>query len=337
MLMLLFSCKNEAGEIQRGFYYWKAGDMSIYEVESLKELSGDRLYIKLFEVTIDAEEGIIPISKSYMEIPDSLSKELEVIPTIFIENDVIARSTEMELEELADNVIYLTEKFLEEKLIQTEGKKLRSSEIHIDCDWMESSKDKYFYFLNALKKHTEKTISCTLRLYPFKFKSRMGVPPVDRAMLLCYNLLNPNGNSDKNSILDLEELKKYVATDKDYPLPIDIALPVYSNCFKYVNGQFDEAVHGVPGALESVCLPSDDGLWFTVVADTVLNYSFYKQGQRIKIERVSSNDLLKACEIIRDNVSLSEGATIALYHLDEQEIKQYDHETLDSVFLLFDN
>lgn len=335
--MLLFSCENEAGDIQRGFYYWKGGDMSITEANSLKELSGERLHIKLFEVTIDAEEGIIPVSKSYMEIPDSLSKELEIIPTIFIENEVIARSTEMELEELAENIIYLNEKYLDEKLIQEGGKKLNSHEIQIDCDWMESSKDKYFFFLRVLKKLTDKTISCTLRLYPYKFTDRMGIPPVDRVMLLCYNLLNPNGNSDKNSILDLNELKKYVETDKDYPLPIDIALPVYSNCFKYVNGQFDEAVHGIPGALESVCLPSDDGLWFTVEADTVLNYSFYKKGQRVKIERVSSEDLLKACEIISDNISLSEGATITLYHLDEQELKQYDHETLDSVFLLFSN
>jgi hypothetical protein len=39
---------------------------------------------------------------------------------------------------------------------------------------------------------------------------------------------------------------------------------------------------------------------------------------------------------VRDSVELQKGATVGLYHLDENEMKQYNYETLDSVYMLFD-
>ena len=69
--------------------------------------------------------------------------------------------------------------------------KISCQEIQIDCDWTKSTKDKYFYLLKKIKELSKKEISCTLRLYPYKYPEIMGVPPVDKAMLMCYNLIKP--------------------------------------------------------------------------------------------------------------------------------------------------
>lgn len=337
MITGLVSCSDGAsGPVKRGFYFWQSGDLNNYEEHYLKETNAEKLYVKIFEVTNDEIEGAIPVTKSYMELPTRILSETEIIPCIFIENEVIAKSTDDQLEQLAENTVFLTKKFLDEKLPKVAGDKVTCEEIQIDCDWMESDKEEYFKFLKAIKKHWDKKLSCTLRLYPYKFTEAMGVPPVDRAMLLCYNLLDPKTNNNKNSILNLQEMKKYIETDKAYPLPLDVALPTYSSCYIFENAKFEEVQHGISKELEGACHAGDDNLWFTVKSDTVIHYEYYEKGQRLKIERVSDELLLEATQLVIDNVTFSDAFTVALYHLDENELVNYDHETLDAVFQLFD-
>ena len=336
-IMIILSACSDGGSrsVTRAFYYWKSGDIRLFENHIFEESNAQKLYIKIFEITLDDLEGAIPQSKAYTEFTKEFLDQAEIVPTIFIENDVIAKSTTEQLDELAKNTVSLTEKFINDKLKANSNDVLRCNEIQIDCDWMASSKESYFKFLKAIKKYSDKQISCTVRLYPYKFTKEMGVPPVDRVMLLCYNLLNPKNHSDKNTILDLEELKKYVQTDNNYPLPLDVGLPAYSSCYMFVNGKFDEVRHAVPEDLEEITLEKTGKLWYTVERDTSFKYDYYKGGQQIKIERVSAKLLLDATKMIVDNVELDDELTVAIYHLDENELNQYKHETLDSVYLLF--
>lgn len=336
LIALLSACSGNSYTHTRGFYYWKSGGVTEFEEHIFKESDASKLYVKLFEVTLDEVEGIIPVDKIYADFSEDFLGKTEVVPCVFIENDVIARSENKELEELVENILFLVDKYINDKLKEKKTAEITWKEIQIDCDWMKSSKDKYFQFLSYLKEKTDKRLSCTLRLYPYKFQEEMGIPPVDRAMLLCYNLLNPQTNPDKNSILDIQELKKYINGAKKYPLPLDVGLPIYSSCYKFVNGQFDEVEHDVPDGLEGACLPSEDGLWFTVEKDTSIHYNYYRKGQKLKIERVPKKLLIEASTFIRDKVELESSSTIAIYHLDQSELKNYTHETLDSVFFLFD-
>lgn len=323
-------------KVNRAFYFWKSDWLGESEEEIFHDAGANKLYVKIFEITLDEMEGAIPVSKSFTQLSSAMLRGSEIVPCIFMENEVLAQSTNEQLDELAKNTVFLTKKYLATKLKRHQADKLKCTELQIDCDWMESSKEQYFYFLKCLKKYTDKTLSCTLRLYPYKFRNKMGVPPVDRVMLLCYNLLNPRSEVNKNSILDLGELKKYLVTDQAYPLPLDVSLPTYSSCYVFSNGQFDAVYHGIPENLESICLPSEDGLWFIVQQDTTLESNYFKKGQRLRIERVGSKQLLEATRLIVEHVPLGENATVGLYHLDENELKHYSHETLDSVFLLFD-
>lgn len=337
IVIFLVACSSEGNqEVNRAFYFWKSDWLRETEEQFFNEVGAKKLYIKVFEITLDEMQGAIPVSKSFTQLSTKFLKGAEITPCVFIENEVIAKSTNEQLDELAENTVFLVRKFMDSKLKKNQADQLNWKELQIDCDWMESSKEQYFYFLKQLRKHTDKKLSCTLRLYPYKFSERMGVPPVDRAMLLCYNLLNPRSEAYKNSIMELGELKKYLVTDKKYPLPLDVSLPSYSSCYVFSNGLFEQVYHGIPENLESVCLPSEDGLWYIVKQDTALQDNYFKQGQRLRIERVSAKQLLEATRLVVKYVHLDENATVGLYHLDENELKNYSHETLDSVFLLFD-
>lgn len=337
LLIFLHACTTGGNhKVNRAFYFWKSDWLGETEEQLFNDAGANKLYIKVFEITLDELEGAIPASKSFTQLSTNFLKGTEIIPCVFIENEVIAESTDEQLDELAENTVFLVDKFMNSKLKKNQADKVNWTELQIDCDWMESSKEQYFSFLKRLKKHTDKKLSCTLRLYPYKFHTKMGVPPVDRAMLLCYNLLNPRSEADKNSIMDISELKKYLVPNQDYPLPLDVSLPTYSSCYLFSNGQFEQVYHGIPENLEGICLPNEDGLWYVVKQDTTIGANFFKRGRRLRIERVSPKQLLEATRLIVKYVPLDENATVGLYHLDENELKNYSHETLDSVFLLFD-
>jgi hypothetical protein len=208
-------------------------------------------------------------------------------------------------------------------------------ELQLDCDWTASTKDAYFRLVSEVKKRSGKVISCTLRLYPYKYPDKMGVPPADRAMLMCYNLISPVGNPKKNSVLDLKELESYMH-DAGYPLPLDIALPTFSLTQVYRGGQFMGLVRLTKEQREQALKQTpNDPLWYTVVADTEIGDAYLRAGDQVKLEEISSETLLNACTLLRKRVKLANNATVALFHLDQANLNLYSHETLTRAYTIF--
>ena len=64
-------------------------------------------------------------------------------------------------------------------------------EMQVDCDWTQGSRAAYFALLRALRDrlHAQgRRLSATIRLHQVKCSADTGVP-VDRGMLMAYNLL----------------------------------------------------------------------------------------------------------------------------------------------------
>jgi hypothetical protein len=101
-------------------------------------------------------------------------------------------------------------------------------EIQVDCDWTGSSKASYFKFLKLLKEKSGKIISVTIRLHQVKYYKKTGVPPVDQGVLMYYNMSDFQDIETKNYILDLKLAKQYHYNFETYPLPLNLALPLYS-------------------------------------------------------------------------------------------------------------
>lgn len=318
-------------EVERAFYLWEntKRELTAYEEKSLKELEVTKLYLKLFEVEKNDVYGIFPTAKSQLSAYGIEKGNFELVPTIYVRNEVFKKVSRKELEEFASNLDFLVGKKMSEKF---PGNQLQ--EIQIDCDWTESTQKNYFEFLRLLKKRTGLHISATLRLYAYKFPDKMGVLPVDRAMLMCYNLLSVHQQETRNSILDLEELEKYLVGASKYPVPLDVALPVYSAMHVYRNNSYTTTLYN-DGQLSDEVLDHTKGLWYRVNKDVPLQTLFLRQGDKVKYEKISPELVEKAIQLIRSQVTLERNFTLSLFQLNTYELKQHTHEKLASYYQLF--
>ena len=334
-LLLLFALctacsRNRKVHIEKAFYNWDGGSFYGDNIKRVKRLGLKKLYFKVFEVDYSEVRGNFPVDKNHpynIEAYDSV----EIIPTIYIRNEIFQFNDEKSLAKLADDIVYLTNKYCGN---DGENNKngLGYSEIQIDCDWTKSTKDKYFYLLRKIKQLSRKELSCTLRLYPYAYPDAMGIPPVDKAMLMCYNLIKPLSQQQKNSILDVTELEKYLKRNIKYPLHLDLALPVFFWSQWYQNNRFVQLLDMDCGSLSSFTT-STAPMWYEVTKDTTIGYSNYlKAGDRIKCEEVDSTTLFKAIDLLSSRLQLEGTTTISLFSLSEGVLKKYSNEEFDAIY-----
>jgi hypothetical protein len=338
----LFSCKNDnkVEKVERAFYYWKSDAYSIQdeEEEQLDTLNIKKLYVKFFEVKFDETLGNIPFSKTslrYDEYDFSYNKKnslykCQIIPTVFIKNEVFLKSSTKQIDTLVSNVNHLINKYYSEKFVSFK----KFNEIQIDCDWTLKSKENYFYFLKQLSKKTNVELSCTLRLYPYKYRTKMGIPPVKKVTLMCYNLIQPFAQKGKNSILDTQELESYLTADSKYPLHLDIVLPIYSWGFHYQYDKFSGFFDCKAKDLDEFCVKKSD-LWYEVSNDTTINDVYFRIGDKIKYESVSKEVINRTISILKSRVDFDNTATISLFHLNSKTNEKYSYETLSNFYTAF--
>lgn len=342
ILLILFfaiiSCKTEKSKItnlQRGFYYWKSTSsaLSRKEKQAIDNLNIDDIYLKFFEVVPDKNIKNKPIAKLRLKLNNSdfNFEKTQITPTIFIKNEVLKTISANEIDSLANNINYLTNKYFAEKL-KLKDKKF--TEIQIDCDWTPSTKDEYFSLLRKIKTLSQKRITVTLRLYPYKFPDKMGVPPADRATLMCYNLLNPLAFENKNSIQDNRELKKYLLGAEEYPLPIDVALPIFSWIQVYRNNQFVKLLKSPKVNLKKFSKPLN-ALWREVTKEVELNTIFLRPGDKLKFEETDPKETHKSIELLKKYINFKPDTKLLLYHLDSEILNNYNYETLNNFFTDF--
>lgn len=325
----------------KAFYYWKNYDGFWYDSETLDTLQVRKLYVKYFEVDYDPDLGPIPVSKTELTISRtewdyekdkevlSSNARLNIVPTVFILNSVF-KEPGLKTREMAKDILFLISKKHQENMQGFSSPK----EIQIDCDWTESTKKVYMRFLRELKQEMKKKqslentqLSATLRLYAYKFPDRMGVLPVDRAMLMCYNLLTPRESGNRNSILDIQELKKYLEGADDYPVALDVALPTYSNVQVFQNKQFKSLFYKEDSTFLSYLKPLNPP-FYLINKDTLVDEVYLRKGDHLKVERVSAKQIREAIDVINREVDFEDRPTMALFHLDSDELRKYTHEEL---------
>lgn len=331
-LLGLYSCKNENSvqNVARAFYYWKNDtSLNYQDVQRLNELQVKKVYVKYFEIDYNEAMGNFPFAKN-----NRISYQVEgieglnIIPTVYIKNEIFKFNSEKDLDILADNIVFLIDKYNKE----LSQKAVTDKEIQIDCDWTASTKDKYFYLLKKIKAISKREISCTLRLYPYKYPEKMGIPPVDKVTLMCYNLIKPLSQKDKNSILDYDELKLYLDKKRTYPKHIDIALPIFFWSHLYQGNQFTQVLKMNSDDLKGFTKPLKP-MWYEVIKDTIVDYSNYiRKGDKIKCEEVSPETIEKTIALIMKNVTLEKEITVSFFHIDNEVLNQYPNEELSDFY-----
>jgi len=215
------------------------------EKKLLKKIKPNELTFRLFDVDIDAKRKT-PVPVSPLRINKNTSdflrnmKDTEISGLVFITNRTLLNSSDNDISTLATNIFAKTESLLKEA-----GIVIR--DLQIDCDWNNSTREKYFTLLKSIqeKLNTKSiSLSVTIRLHQIKFREITGVPPADRGILMFYNMDDPGKWETKNSILDINTAKKYVERLNEYPLPLDVALPLYSQTVIFSAGRITGIISG---------------------------------------------------------------------------------------------
>lgn len=273
-----------------------------------------KLYIRYFDVGLK-QGSAVPITPIVFK--DAVP-QLEVVPVIYIKNEVVLQEN-LDVKTLANQLINFVTQINKHNHID-------SQEIQIDCDWTLNSKERFFALLEQLRKETAMKISATIRLHQVKYASKTGVPPVDRGVLMYYNMGRIASDS-LNSIYDRQIAQKYQSGLQDYPLPLDYALPIYSWIVQSRNDQVIRLISRLrtEDLLQHEELEQRTANQFVVKQEVSLFGFVFQQGDVLKVESISANQLK---EMIADLYQSSGKcpSEIILYDLNSKNINYYDQE-----------
>lgn len=298
------------------FYFWETTyKLDSIENKYLQELNVEKLYVRFFD--LDIKNGTaMPVATINIK---SQNKHQEVVPVVFITNETFKQIEQNKIKELAFHTIHEIE-FIHQKISHR-----ALNEIQFDCDWTSATKEKYFYFLEEIKKQKPTLfLSATIRLHQIKYKEETGVPPIDKGVLMYYATSNPITTKEENSILDNLEAQKYIQHLADYSLTLDVALPIYS--WAIVSNYLDEKrlINGIKKTQLS-----DTSLYkklnennYLVKQEHYLNSIFVYEDYHIKIEEIQKKDLFIAINNIKQKMK-NKSYSILFFQLDKSNLQNF--------------
>lgn len=325
---LLWGCKQKS-TIHPTFYFWKTTYQNKNaETSYLDRFKSKALYVRIMDVDFDPDrQQAVPVSP--ITFKDPLPATIDIIPVVYIVNHTFEKLDSTQRGVLATRIA----NFVQAKVKQAGKADFR--ELQIDCDWTKNTRDSYFDFLRQLKKHSlleGKAVTVTLRLHQVKNIVSSGIPPVQKAMLMCYNMGNLRKYGAQNSILDQREMDVYL-TDylKDYPLKLDVALPIFEWTVVFRNKEYA----GISKRINKTLL-KDKRLFKqrenSILYDLTVDYpaAGLKRGDVIRWEDISAAQLLQTSRFLSRHLKPDE-RTLAFYHLDTDLLKQFSDEDLQKI------
>jgi hypothetical protein len=321
----------------RAFYYWRTTfALSATERAALADLHVARLYVRVFDVAWDDADHRAA-TRGPIVVAEPPPAPLDVVPVVFLKDEVLRHAA---AEPLAHQVWLAVQD-------RDRALGIAPRELQIDCDWTETTRTAYFDFLRALAADSQVALTATIRLHQVKYRERTGVPPVARGTLMFYNMGAFSADPDARSIFDAASASRYLARVADYPLPLDVALPIWS----WVVHVRDDRVVGLlqstdPSELDRSCAlpggeagachgvdylaPTGDGR-YRATRSTFFHGAFLREGDLLKPEVTAPADTLAAAELVAPRLDAAP-RTITLFDLSERNLARHDLASLDRVF-----
>ena len=302
--------KNHTPE-QSSFYYWKTSyKLSAYEKTFLHDRHVKKIYLHCFDVV---DKNNIAVPEGVLLWKDTLQPHIKYIPVVNIDNHLLSSADTATVRSLADKVMALCRQIFDTK-------KLPVDEIQIDCDWTKNSQTNYFFLLQYLTQQ-HLSVSATLRLYPYKYRNELGIPPVDFVSVMCYNMGNMKNENAENSILNLKDLEAYLSGKDSYPKPLNVALPLFGWNLLFRQHQLKGILYNAPA------LPSTKWKQFKDQSyicsenhyDSLCGQEFYRDDV-LRIEQISKRDLNEALDLIRHHLKNTKNE-IVYFDLDSNKIQ----------------
>lgn len=340
--LALLACgkQHDVQKSVRSFYFWKNtlafNDLQSQQIQDFSQkMNIERLYLRVMDVDWAATEGGA-FPKVIVKIDSAaLQNQREIVPTVFITNKVFLNIQKADCEDLAKKVAAQIQ-----FICKPFAHKINIKEWQFDCDWSEGSRANYFLFLEKIQNlmPSNLQVSVTIRLHQWKFRTKTGIPPVARGMLMFYNLTDPRTFTTQNSILDLEEARKYLKVKGNYPLKMDVVLPLFSWGIVYRNGKYETLLNGLTRKMaDDLIFLKTQNAFYQVQTDTVFQNVYLRFGDLIKIEDISDELLRGGAKLARQCVN-SDTIHISFFHLDSTILKNYQHEnykTLERIYEIY--
>lgn len=332
-MFFFYQCENKKQQVARSFYYWKS-EFAISDEENrlLDTLHVNKLYVKYFDVDWNNElQKPIPVATINFENKGHFYKT--IIPVVYIVNNVLVN---LKSEDVADLAIKISRKINEINL----DNNIVCKEVQFDCDWSDATQKKYFALLQELRKYfpaRDYTLSATIRLHQVKYRERTGVPSVDRGMLMFYNMGNVKSPDTSNSIFNKKLAEKYIDRISKYPLPLDVALPIFTWGIHFRGTKPNSIVNNL--STENVKLSglftqrnkqvwiANDGCFF--------RGEYFLKEDILKMEEVTPEVCNEAIDLLLPEIK-NTNFNVAFYHFDSTNTKRYEIKNLEAMYHRFE-
>lgn len=314
-IVLLQTCCAKQKKIAPTFYYWQTTlSADTLLCNYLDQVGCKTLYIKILDVGRDPVSGNITPYARLLVADTLLLHGRDWVPCVFLTNDVFADGDADQMDWLAAKTAAAVAGF--DSLVPH-----RLNELQVDCDWTGRTREAFFSYLTKLKaklgEHT--LLSATIRLHQYKYPDKTGVPPVDRGMLMAYNTGDIGHFAAGNAIYLPEDADAYWGRfSKNYPLPLDLALPLFSWTLIFRDSLLYKIIPGIPD--ESLAdtarfeglFASADLCRYRVQKETFLEGHYLRPGDLLRTELMTPELVRMAAE----QVNMRPDRYVAFFHLD---------------------
>lgn len=318
--------------ITPAFYYWESTyKLSSSEKSTLHNLDAKELYIKYFDIKWDeTTRRALPVAK--IQFIDAAKPAQNIIPVIYIVNQTFINIKPNGIDELAKNCLKLVESI-------SKNNNLIYNEIQLDCDWSDASRDAYFVFLKSISQHIKNQhikISATIRLHQVKYWQRTGIPPVDRGMLMFYNMGNIHNTNNINSIYDFNIAQRYLSTLKNYPLPLDVALPLFSWGIQRRDGHIAALLNNfyMNDFSDTSHFQRIDSLSVSVKQPFFYKGFYFKHNDTINVETITPQLALQAASQLSKYLK-ADDRKVVFYRLDSLILTHYETDHFKTIIDCF--
>ncbi|HRI26561.1 MAG TPA: hypothetical protein PK239_04080 [Chitinophagales bacterium] len=316
----------------RAFYYWKSEFLlTPSQTNALKQADIKKLYVKMFDVDWSEQyQRAVPVAP--VKFTDTPPDFANIVPVVYITNKVFVNLPDTLAPTLADSICRKVFTLLPDVLCAP------VSEIQFDCDWTATTKNRFFAFLQAAKNlpYMPSVISVTLRLHQLKHQTQTGIPPANRAMLMFYNMGNFKDPHTHNSILDLNTATPYLKYLKNYPLPTDVALPMFSWGVVFRNGKFTNLINNLTtqqAKINPQILQPIGKNYYKARQTTQLNGSSIGINDVVRIEEITAKQAKQAAQYLQPLLPTpSDTLNIALFHLHPQFFSRFTTTQIGKIF-----
>lgn len=322
VIVILSSCQNNQTEKSISFYHWKShAEYTKSNEQNLAQANSSKIYMHYFDVDQVAtpnefDNGVYPTY--VIKDIDSNYRNYEIVPVVYITNQVF-KSEQLDIINLADQITDLVHQIS----LKYFNKEITT--IQIDCDWTQSTQYTYFEFLKEIQQNFE--LDVTIRLHQIKYKNETGVPPVKHGTLMLYNM-GDFKKLNENSILESKIVEQYIYESTDYPLTLNLGLPIFSQTILINNDQEFKIIKDVDRNLYEMDSHFEkiNENQFKVVIDTLYKGFYLTRGFTLKLEELDEPSIIDSYRLIeKSKLKIDE---IILYHLDDKALNDINIKTI---------